>query len=134
MVTFPFLLSHFLVTGALLHGGLIPGTTLPAAPPNALGICRCDQNTASKVCQYESEEGVQTEQAQGKIGEDVIGMDGAMPVGVEGCKQDEILLRHDHHQAKEEADGERGRKALQDEGAENGHCELNNRSPYRRNS
>ena len=82
------------------------------------------------MTQYQREEAIDQKQAQGQIGEDVVGMGGPVGVAMKCRKQHQVLLRHDHHQAQEESDRERGREPFEDEGAEDGHGELDDGRPY----
>lgn len=84
------------------------------------------------MTQYQREEAIDQKQAQGQIGEDVIGMGGPVGVAMKCRKQHQVLLRHDHHQAQEESDRERGRESFEDEGTEDGHDELDDARPYGR--
>ena len=84
------------------------------------------------MTQYQREEAIEQNQAQGQVGEDMIGMGGPVGVAMKCRKQHQVLLRHDHHQAQEESDRERGRESFEDEGTEDGHGELDDGRPYRR--
>eukprot|EP00588_Corethron_pennatum_P025251 CAMPEP_0194315746 /NCGR_PEP_ID=MMETSP0171-20130528/12532_1 /TAXON_ID=218684 /ORGANISM="Corethron pennatum, Strain L29A3" /LENGTH=279 /DNA_ID=CAMNT_0039071689 /DNA_START=107 /DNA_END=947 /DNA_ORIENTATION=+ len=103
-----------------------PGSPPPSRPP-------AEQYVVPEMSEHERKHEMDERQRQTEHRKEVGGPVRVDRVDVEeGRAHDEVLLGDHHHQAQEEAHGEGGGEALQDERAEDRHHDLDEARPERR--